>query len=162
MTAQHLSDVDLLAPPRRRGSRPTTTGREIPHDQFDQLSPPPIRSALIAHATALPGVFTGPSQVSEPASLALRLRDPRGRWEAFLYPSPDEFGHIHRTGFMHLTVPRPLIAPLTEAGWVEPHPITLRPQWPDTIVMLYAPRDADELALATAIVDASYRQATEG
>ncbi|MFD0365261.1 luciferase family protein [Nocardia sp. GCM10030253] len=161
MTVQHQT-VDLHTPPRRRGPRPTTTGREIPHDQLDQFSPPQLRAALVGHATALPGVFTGPSQVSEPASLALRLHDPRGPWEAFLYPSPDEFGHIHRTGFMHLTVPRPIIAPLIGAGWVEPHPITLRPQWPDTIVMLYAPRDVDELALATAVLDASWRQATEG
>ncbi|MBU3061021.1 hypothetical protein KO481_05715 [Nocardia sp. NEAU-G5] len=152
--------IDTVTLPRRAGARPTTTGREIPHDQLDQFSPPEIRAALVAAADALPGVFTGPSQVSEPSSLALRMQHPTGPWEAFLFPSRDEFGHIHRAGFMHLTVPRALVAPLIEAGWAEPHPITRRPEWPDSIVMLYAPRDADELAVAVAVLQASYEQAT--
>ncbi|MFC9996532.1 luciferase family protein [Nocardia sp. NPDC127526] len=151
--------VDLAAPPRRPGPRPTTTNREIPHDQLDQFSPPEIRDALVAYARSLPGVFTGPSQVSEPASLALRLHRPTGPWEAFLHPSRDEFGHIHRTGFLHLTVPAEFVAPLREANWAEPHPITLRPEWPDTIVMFYAPRDEAELAVATAVLHASWQRA---
>jgi hypothetical protein len=154
--------VDLAAPPPRPGPRPVTTGREIPHDQLDQFSPPDIRAALVEEAHVLPGVFTGRSQVSEPASLALRLVRPAGPWEAFLHPSRDEFGHIHRVGFMHLTVPLELIAPLQAAGWVEPHPISLRPEWPDTIVMLYAPRDEVELAVATAVLRASWQQASAG
>ncbi|KAA2265663.1 phospholipase [Solihabitans fulvus] len=152
-------DIDLAAPPRRTGPRPTTSGVEIPHDQLDQFSPKEIRAALVEAAEALPGVFTGPSQVSEPSSLALRLRRPSGPWEAFLHPSRDEFGHIHRAGFLHLTLPRELLAPLTEAGWVEPHPISLRPEWPDTIVMLYAPRDEAELAVVVAAMRASWLQA---
>lgn len=152
-------NVDLAAPPRRSGPRPTTTGREIPHDQLDGFSPAEIRAALVEYAQALPDVFTGPSQVSEPSSLALRLRDARGPWEAFLHPSRDEFGHIHRSGFLHLTLPREVIPPLTEAGWIEPHPISRRPEWPDTIVMLYAPRDESELDLAIAALHASWQQA---
>ena len=151
---------ELSAPPPRSSPRPMTTGVEIPHDQLDQFSPPQIRAALVKQAQALPGVFTGPSQVSEPSSLALRLHRPDGPWKAFLHPSRDEFGHIHRVGFMHLTLPEPIIAPLTQAGWIEVHPISLRPQWPDTIVMFYAPRDEDELAAAVAALNASWRQAS--
>ncbi|KUJ36604.1 hypothetical protein ACZ90_70505 [Streptomyces albus subsp. albus] len=145
--------------PPRPGTRPRTTGQEIPHDQLDQFSPPEIRAELIARAQALPGVFTGPSQVSEPSSLALRLRNPRGPWEAFLPPTGDEFGHVHRSGFLHLTVPLGDIEHLTELGWIEPHPITRRPQFPDSIVMLYAPRDAFELDVVTTVLHASYEQA---
>ena len=152
-------DLDLATPPLRSGRRPTTTGLEIPHDQLDQFSPPEIRAALIKEAEALPGVFTGPSQVSEPSSLALRLHQPHGPWQAFLHPSRDEFGHVHRAGFMHLTLPHQLITALTEAGWVEPHPISKRPEFPDTIVMFYAPRDEAELAVAVAVLRASWQQA---
>ncbi|MEV6339974.1 luciferase family protein [Nocardia vinacea] len=154
-------DVDLTAPPHRPDPRPATTGREIPHDQLDGFSPPRIRAALVERAEALPDVFTGPSQVSEPGSLALRLREPRGPWDAFLHPSRDEFGHIHRSGFLHLTLPREIIPPLAAAGWVEPHPISRRPEWPDTIVMLYAPRDESELDLVTAALHASWRRASD-
>jgi Family of unknown function (DUF5519) len=152
--------IDLIAPPARPGPRPITTGVEIPHDQLDQFSPPEIRARLIEVARALPGVFTGPSQVSEPASLALRLHQPAGPWTAFLHPSRDEFGHIHRSGFLHLTLPRPVIAPLVAAGWAEPHPISRRPEWPDTIMMLYAPRDEADLAVTVAALRASWQQAT--
>lgn len=152
--------VDLAAPPLRPGSRPVTTGLEIPHDQLDQFSPAHIRAALIAEGEGLPGVFTGPSQVSEPSSIALRLDRPSGPWEAFLHPSRDEFGHVHRAGFMHLTMPLELIPPLRAAGWIEPHPISRRPEWPDTIVMFYAPRDDDELGVASAVLRASWQQAS--
>jgi hypothetical protein len=153
--------VDLTALPPRQGRRPRTTGLEIPHDQLEDFSPPEIRAELIARAQALPGVFTSPSQVSEPSSLALRLRKQNRRFEAFLHPTVDEFGHIHRSGFLHLTVPMSSVDALTRLGWIEPHPITRRPGFPDSIVMLYAPRDTKELDVAVAVLQASYEQALE-
>lgn len=149
----------LSALPPRKGPRPATTGREIPHDQLEDFSPPEIRDELITRAKALPGVFMTQSQVSEPSSLALRLNRQDRAFEAFLHPSVDEFGHIHRSGFMHLAVPMESLGPLTELGWVEPHPISRRPEFPSSIVMLYAPRDADELEVAAAVMQASYEQA---
>ncbi|WP_239312334.1 MULTISPECIES: luciferase family protein [unclassified Frankia] len=131
----------------------------IPHDQLEQFSPSHIRDELIALVEAMSGVFTSPSQVSDPRSLAFRVREPRGPWEAFLTPTRDEFGHVHTSGFLHLMLPRPVIAALSEAGWVELHPITRRPDFPDTAVMFYAPRDHDELAVAMAAIGASWAQA---
>ncbi len=104
-------------------------------------------------------MFTSASQVSEPSSLALRLRVQNRRFEAFLHPTVDEFAHIHRSGFLHLTVPMSSIDALTRLGWIEPHPISRRPGFPDSIVMLYAPRDADELDVAVAVLQSSYQQA---
>jgi hypothetical protein len=62
---------------------------------------------------------------------------------------------------MHLTLPLVLIGPMTKAGWVEQHPISLRPEWPDTIVMFYAPRNEAELAVAIAALRASWQQASD-
>jgi hypothetical protein len=154
-----LEAITLTDPPSRLGTRPSTTGVEIPHDQLDQFSPAEIRATLIAYAQALPGVFTSPSQVSEPSSLAFRVREPRGPWEAFLPPTPDEFGHVHRSGFLHLTLPLPLVTVLGRTGWVEPHPITQRASFPDTIVMFYAPRNNADLAVAVAALRASWEHA---
>lgn len=151
--------MQLIDIPARTGDRPRTTGAMIPHDQLDQFSPEEIRTALIEFAAALPGVFTGKSQVSEPGSLALRLHEPKGPEDAFLMPGLDEFGHIHRTGFMHLMLPPEVIALLTRLGWLETHPITARPDFFDNIVMVYAPRDEDELAVATAILRMSWERA---
>lgn len=141
--------------PKRPGRRPATTGVEIPHDQLEQFSPPEIRAELLSAVKAMPGVFTGRSQVSHPTSIAFRLYEPRGPWEAFLTPTRDEFGHVHVSGFLHLMLPPPVIGTLLEADWIELHPITRRPEFPDTAVMFYAPRDHDELAVALSAVDAS-------
>jgi hypothetical protein len=152
---------EVIAPdmrvPVRQGPRPLTTRAEVQHDQLDQPSPPEIRERLLAHARALPDVVVGQSMVSEPASIGLRLPgSPAGR-EAFL--AFDEFAHVHRSGFLHLTLPLWLISTLHQAGWVEPHPIVSRSQFPETIVMLYAPRDEEELALTAAVLNTSYAMA---
>jgi hypothetical protein len=152
---------EVIAPdmrvPVRQGPRPLTTRAEVQHDQLDQPSPPEIRDRLLAHARALPDVVVGPSMVSEPASIGLRLPgSPAGR-EAFL--AFDEFAHVHRSGFLHLTLPLWLISTLHQAGRVEPHPIVSRSQFPETIVMLYAPRDEEELALTAAVLNTSYAMA---
>ncbi|MFF7437320.1 luciferase family protein [Streptomyces sp. NPDC008122] len=154
--------LDPTSLPARRGPRPRTTGAEIPHDQLEDFSPQAVREELVARARLLPGVVTGPSLVSEPGSLALRLpRIPeRDRsFTAFLHPSVDEFGHVHRSGFLHLAVEPTALPALVDLGWAEPHPITRRPEFPDTIVMLYAPRDEEELEVATAVLRSSYAQA---
>lgn len=161
MSLPSLEVIDLTDPPLRLGARPVTTRAEIPHDQLDQFSPPEVRTALISHARSLPGVFLTPSQVSEPSSLAFRLRRPGTLWDAFLPPTRDEFGHLHHSGFMHLTLPMSLIPALLRAGWVEPHPITRRASFPDTIMMFYAPRDETDLAVAVAALQASWEQATD-
>ncbi len=83
-----------------------------------------------------------------------------GPREAFLHPSTDEFGHVHRAGSLHLTVPKSLVEPLHNTDWAEPHPISRRPEWPQTIVMLHSPRDEAELAVATDVLRASWQQAT--
>lgn len=42
-----------------------------------------------------------------------------------------------------------------EAGWAEPHPIARLGLIPDTIVMLYAPRDENELDVVAGLVTAT-------
>ncbi|MFC9398304.1 hypothetical protein ACFTWS_34915 [Streptomyces sp. NPDC057027] len=51
------------------------TGAEIPHDRLEGFSPPAVREEPVARARLLPGAVT-----------------------------EDEFGHIHRSGFLHLAV----------------------------------------------------------
>lgn len=140
--------------PERAGKRPHTTGLEIPHDQLDQPSPPAIREALLEFARQLPGIVIGQSLVSEPRSIGMRLPSSNAPREAFLWG--DEFAHVHASGFLHMTLPLKWIGPLIDAGWAEMHPITKRPEFPPTIVMVYAPRDADELAFVCDLVRLSY------
>jgi hypothetical protein len=42
-----------------------------------------------------------------------------------------------------------------DAGWAEPHPVARMGLIPETAVMLYAPRDDDELAVSEMLLGAS-------
>ncbi|MGW2562281.1 luciferase domain-containing protein [Streptomyces sp. NPDC001514] len=146
---------DLFA---RSGPRPVTTGLSIPHVQLDAHSPPHISAELMARAKALPGVVTGAGRLCETSSLGLRVLKRTGWTNAFL-PSAEEFGYIHRSGVMYLTVPADDLGLLIWLGWVELHPATLNADFPDNIVTCYAPRDETELEVATKVLRASYAQA---
>lgn len=144
--------------PHRAGPRPTTTS-SIPHSQTDQ-QPADSRylTAVLEQAGSWAGVVQGESGISVAGARALSLADdvPAGPPEAFMVGR--EFGHGHAQGdhSLHLTLPLELVDQLEAAGWSEPHFLVLTGQLPRTHVMLYAPRDDDEVALALVIVQASY------
>ncbi len=52
--------------------------------------------------------------------------------------------------------PPDLASEAVEAGWSEPHPVARLGLIPKTAVMIYAPRDADELAVVERLIRASY------
>lgn len=106
----------------------------------------------------LEGVRVGRSLISAPQSRALHL-DPalaEGPREAFILGT--EFAHLHgrHDGSLHLALPRALVKDALEHGWAEPHPATRSGDWPSTLMMLYGPRDRDELELVWRLVQASY------
>lgn len=155
---QLMSGADL---PPRKGPRPATTPTN-PHTQLDQqpddLS---IREELAQRVFALPDVVEQPSQVSVPGARALWLRDgaPAGPAEAFMIGR--EFAHLHprQDASLHLTLPPNLVEAAIEAGWAELHPVARRGLIPRTTVMVYAPRNRDELEVVYGLVLASYRHA---
>jgi phospholipase/carboxylesterase len=66
-----------------------------------------------------------------------------------------EFAHLHppHDGSLHLTLPDSVYAQVLERGWGDPHPIS-------GTMMLFGPRDSEELEVAWSVVLASYRFAT--
>lgn len=148
--------------PRRTGPRPRTTST-IPHSQLDQ-QPADSRhlDVLLGEAGAWPGVDLGPSGISVEGARALVLADGvrTGPSDAFMVGR--EFCHVHAQGdhSLHLTLPPALVDACAEAGWTEPHFLVLSDQLPRTHVMLYAPRDEHETAVALRIVRLSYEFAT--
>ena len=148
--------MSALAP--RVGPRPMTTSR-IPHSQLDQ-QPDDDRflTAVLDQAGSWPGVVRGSSGISVEGAQALLLADgaPVGPAEAFMVGR--EFCHGHAQGdfSLHLTLPVEAATASREAGWTEPHFLVLTGQLPPTHVMLYAPRDDDEVAAALDLVRTSY------
>ena len=144
--------------PPRVGARPRTTPTN-PHTQLDQQ---PTDSRLVEElarrAFALPGVVEEPSGISVPGARALVLAtsEPAGPPEAFLIGR--EFAHIHPDPdhSLHAMLPTEMVTEAVAAGWAEPHPVALRGLIPSAAVMLYAPRDDEELDVIERLVGASH------
>jgi Family of unknown function (DUF5519) len=147
-----------LGLPQRAGSRPRTTPTN-PHTQLDQ-QPTGARLAeeLALRAFALPGVVEEPSGISVPGARALVLApgEPAGPPEAFLVGR--EFAHLHPAPdhSAHAMLPPDVVREAVDAGWAELHPVARLGLIPETAVMLYAPRDDDELAVIETLLGASH------
>ncbi|GAA3184833.1 hypothetical protein GCM10010531_43810 [Blastococcus jejuensis] len=145
----------------RRGPRPAIS-HSIPQQQISDNAPVELQERLFASATALAGVTSGPSAISVPGARGFVLDPPlRGPADAYLVPAAREFAHLHPgyDGSLHLALPPALAADAVRQGWAVPHPwagVRLSPGF----VMVYGPRDDDELAVVTAIVETSHAWAT--
>ena len=127
--------------------------------QLDQ-QPTDLRwvEELAERVFALPGVVEQPSGISVPGARALVLADgePAGPPEAFLIGR--EFAHLHPAPdhSLHAMLPLETAREAIDAGWAEPHPAALAGRIPQTAVMLYAPRDDEELEVIATLVRASH------
>lgn len=145
--------------PRREGSKPATTPSN-PHTQLEQIAPVELQDRARDYALSLPGVRRGPSKVSVPGAIAFYLDSPQG--ERLI---PDvlggEWGHIHphSDGSLHLNLPSNVAESFIEAGWAEFHTLVGKGYLPPIVVMVYGPRDEDELAVVKRAIDESYKAA---
>jgi hypothetical protein len=168
--------------PARRGGKPRTTPFS-PQFQLTQFGTAEVRASMLDWMSAeRPGVATGPTQIAHimevqaymeanhpeielpeeiPGGTGIALfldgrRPPAG--VRLLPPRFDaEFAHVHPDGSLHMVVPLAVEREILAKGWGERHPFhdpSMR------LMMLYAPRDMNELAVARSLVDASYRYAS--
>jgi hypothetical protein len=146
--------------PRRSGPRPRTH-KGLPHQQLDQQPPDDtIRVQLAERLVVLDGVAEAPSRISVPGARALVLCDgTTGPPDAFLVGR--EFAHLHPSPdqSLHVTLPERRAREAIRAGWAEFHPLVEEGRLPPTVVMIYAPRDEDELAVVSGLVRESYQYA---
>ncbi len=137
--------------PRRPGSRPRTTDIN-PHVQLDQQPDRATIDRLTDRLFALPGVTERPSMISVPGARALWLEEgiTGGNSRAFLVGR--EFAHVHPEpdGSLHTSLPPEVAADAIEAGWAEQHPLARH--FHPGLVMLYAPRDEDEVEVVVGLI----------
>lgn len=131
----------------------------LPYLQRDQWPPPVLVGELLKCASALPHVLVRQSRMASPETVALSLPDEwaTGSLEAFI--DIPEFCHLHSVpqGGSYLTLPPALRLPVIELGWAEEHPAARTGSVSSCLVLVYAPRDARELASTLAIIELSYR-----
>jgi hypothetical protein len=146
----------------RRGPRPATTARP-PHRQLDQQPGEQLALRLREQlGTARAHVRLAPSAISVPGATALVLDERRGPAEAYLIGN--EFAHLHPWPdvSLHMALPRDQAEDVIAAGWAELHPEAAAGRLPSTLVMVYAPRDDDEIAVVLGLLSSSHCFATGG
>jgi hypothetical protein len=148
--------------PQRPGDPPSVT-EGVPHIQQDQTSSDELIEALALWAFSLKGIEEEPTRASLPGARALTVsRDRQSRPEAMIIER--EFAHIHPQptgGSLHLRVGPYEAAEVVDTGWGEYHPFALNGSVPN-LIMVYAPRDADDLDIVKTIVKAAADYATYG
>ncbi|WP_051175857.1 luciferase domain-containing protein [Nocardia exalbida] len=144
--------------PRRSGDRPRTRAHN-PHQQLDQIAPAELQEQLWSRMTTLDGVLLGRSGVSLPDTRALHLRPTIAQGPAEAYLAGTEFAHLHGRGdgSLHMCLPEDVVAQAVGQGWAEAHPMARQGYLPGTLVMVYGPRDREELDVVWQLVRISHR-----
>lgn len=154
----------MLKIPKRSGERPQT-GDQPPHLQFTEQSPREIYNqmaqwALVDIPAEMAELSEEPTRISVPTSRALWLDESvDAPAKAFMPPAGSrEFAHLHADGSWHLVVDDDLVRQIVEQSWGERHP------WYDRgvlEVLVYAPRNLDEMAIVQQLVAASIAHASK-
>ena len=161
MARQHLTSLNL--PPslrrlgRRQGSAPRIDFR-YPCLQIDELSPVEIREMLLRQVQTLEGVELQATALSVPGASALVLCEAlaKGQPEAFIRGR--EFALVRQDGSTHLSLPPAWGQRVLDREWATVHPLVRYTAGvlPPQSLVLYAPRDQKELAMAWKILQAAY------
>jgi hypothetical protein len=147
----------------RLGPRPRTR-LALPHEQLEQWPPAAIATELMTRILELPHVRQRQSRMASPDCRALCLPDTLafGPREAFI--DDHEFCHLHPLpqSSLHLTLPFEPRECAIDLGWAEQHPAARVGAVPEALVMVYAPRNAEELAVVLRLISCSYEFARWG
>lgn len=150
-----------LTLPKREGPAPKTLG-QLPHSQLTQHGPDEVVEQLHEWCFSLPEILNENSGISVPGSRAMVVRSgvPANQG-AFMIGR--EFAHIHPkpdNGSMHLMLPPEEVKTVKATGWGEDHYLVTQGHFPPGLVMVFSPRDAEELEAVKKIVARSYEYAT--
>lgn len=116
-----------------------------------------MRASLLEGAAALAGVAVRPTTLSlDGEALCLDEDLAKGQPEAFVIG--DEFAIVRADGSLHLQLDPGWTRELLGGGWGTIHPLAryMAGAVPPQSLIVYAPRDEDELGVAARIVEAAH------
>lgn len=107
---------------------------------------------------AFPNVRSQQSRMASPECHALSLPDEFCAGPPGAFIVDHEFCHLHPLpdGSIHLTLPDDVRERAIRRGWAEQHPVSRAGILPETLVMVYAPRNTTELDIVLRMVWYSY------
>lgn len=163
-----VRDMQMKSPPlklyARKGERPETD-KQAPHTQLTQLPPLPSRQKLsqviVKRLAEAPDVTIGGSRRAPPGSIGFHLNPSKASRNERAFLLGTEIAHVHADddGSLHAILPEPTRTQAIELGWAEPHPFAGMPTVSLDTVMLYAPRDEDEVDVVVSLIHAGLANA---
>ncbi len=166
LQGQPMDNSVLGELPRREGPRPRIAPHPVPHRQLNQHAPFVMRakqaSVFETCASGCGGRLHYVRSYFEKHNDAVTLRDAQsGHPDACV--TCGEIAHIHPSdGSMHMILATTDARKVIEAGWGERHGlagVALGLPW--TYMMIYAPRDDDELRAIAQILNAAVSHMAE-
>ena len=145
--------------PKRRGE-PPVTGQQPPQLQFSDQSPQDVYDAMAEwFFSTFKHTREEPTRISVPTSRALWLDEGIASVPSSFMPPPGsrEFAHLHKDGSFHLVMASADEDEVIAKGWGLHHP------WKDrgvNEIMVFAPRNMDEIEILKPVITASYKFAT--
>ena len=145
---------------QRPGDAPSTT-EHVPHEQLDQNSSRDIYNKFAAWLFSLEHVVEKPSGISLPgareACVSASYENPNPK--AFLVGK--EFTHIHPLplgGSQHLILPNEEANEVVDKGWGIVHPLNDQFTMGEShfLLLIFAPRDKEDLEIIKTITERSY------
>jgi len=128
--------------------------------QLNQPAPIIVQEELITAVAALPNVLLWESPNSLPGAIGWILGESLDTDEKGDLIAGSEFGHQHRNevGSMHLNLPATASQIVLEKGWAVLHPFSTVIHGSRAVdyLLVYAPRDNEDLKIVWLIVQASY------
>ena len=131
----------------QRADPPGVTSGEVPHVQVNPESTPEVIDELFSRVFAMPNLENRPSILAMQGTRALWLTEAVAITRPECVVAGREFAHIHVDGSLHAVLPFGLIPQAVEAGWAEPHPFAASVDGFEAFVMLFAPRNSDEVGV---------------
>jgi hypothetical protein len=150
-----MNEKITLVLPERVGERPRTDG-PYPHSQVSDQGPVELGHEIVERVRALPGITIGETLISVEGATAFHVSKELAVGPPEAFAKGTEFGHLHPsydTSF-HVSARPETVKTVVNGGWGEP-----LPKAPNTL-LLYAPRDADEVEIVWTIVLDTYHYAT--
>ncbi|KAJ7494633.1 hypothetical protein B0H11DRAFT_1716962 [Mycena galericulata] len=152
-----------VIPPERRGARPTTGWHCVPHRQLDRFPTDEMAKRLVAifekHCaanTTLVKVVPSPHEVLDPG-IIIHPDIPSPHKDAD--QDLREIAHIHPIDHsLHVVLSPADCKTVVDLGWGQRHPLSGVNRFipaPNTYLLIYAPRDEEELDVVERIIVAS-------
>lgn len=145
-----------------RDGNPPQIGETIPQLQFSDLSPEHIRHQLWDWAfNTFDDVTEEDTRISVPTSRAMWLDEavPAAHDDAFMPPPGSrEFCHMHLDGSIHAVISNEAEDEVIAKNWGKRHPLYHSHGVKEVIV--YAPRNEEEIKVLQTVIAKSYEYAT--